>query len=96
MKQADLDFVHEMVVQLDASIRELMQDEMRMSKKLGAERIVELREYWLQEMSVEEAEEFKATLDYWDKMLIFNWARMQRAHDTRAKAGQTLMKQHEL
>ena len=96
MKQADLDFVHEMVIQLDASIRQLMLDEERISKKIGAERIVELREYWLQEMDAEEAQEFKATFDYWDQMLIVNWARMQRAHDTRVKAGQTLMKQHDL
>lgn len=96
MKQADLDFVHEMVIRLDESIRKLTLDEERISQKIGAERIVELREYWLQEMGVEEAQEFKATFDYWDQMLIVNWARMQRVHDTRAKAGQTLMKQHDL
>ncbi|NOQ14626.1 MAG: hypothetical protein GQ583_09155 [Methyloprofundus sp.] len=96
MKQADLDFVLEMVKQLDESIRQLTLDEQRISKKIAKERIEELREYWLQNMDAEEAEEFKLTFDHWDRMLIVNWARMQRAHDTRAKAGQAMMKQHDV
>lgn len=96
MKQADLDFVLEMVKQLDESIRLLTLDEEQIIQKIAKERIEELREYWLQEMDQEEAEEFKLTFDHWDRVLIFNWARMQRAHDTRAKAGQVLMKQHDV
>ena len=96
MKQADLDFIHEMVIQLDQSIRQLTLDEERISHYIAAERIEELREYWTQEMDEEEAEEFKLSFDHWDRMLIANWARMQRAHITRAKAGQTLMIQQAL
>ncbi len=85
-----------MVKQLDESIERLTQEEKSIRGYIAAERIEELQEYWLQEIDEEAAAELKLTFDHWDKMLIFNWARMQRAHDTRAKAGQTLMKQHDL
>jgi len=92
MKKADLDFVHEMVVQLDQSIASLTEEEKRIKEKISNERIEELREYWLMEMTEEESQELKTTFDHWDKILIHTWAHLHRAHETRAKAGQTVMK----
>jgi len=92
MNKADLDFVHEMVVQLDQSIASLTEEEERIKKKISDDRLEELTEYWLMEMSEEESEELKTTFDYWDKVLVRTWAHLQRAHDVRVKAGQTLMR----
>ncbi|MCK5829819.1 MAG: hypothetical protein KAH20_05910 [Methylococcales bacterium] len=92
MKKADLDFVNEMVVQLDLSIASLIEDEKRIKEKISEDRIEELREYWLMEITEEESQELKTTFDHWDKILIRTWAHLRRSHDTRAKAGQTVMK----
>lgn len=92
MKKADLDFVHEMVVQLDLSIASLTEEEKRIKEKISDERIDELREYWLMKIPEEESQELKTTFDYWDRILIRTWAHLQRAHETRAKAGQAVMK----
>ena len=48
--------------------------------------------YWLMEISEEESQELKLGFDYWDKILIRTWALLERAHETRAIAGQTVMK----
>jgi len=93
MDKQDIEFIYEMVNQLDSTIHKLVEDEARISQKLSDERIEELNEYWQQELSDEEAQELKATFDYWDKMLIVTWAHSRRAHITRAAAGQKLMKE---
>ena len=93
MDKADIEFVYGMVEQLDETIHKLTLDEQEISTKLGEQRAEELREYWQQELEEEDAQELKTTFDYWDKMLIFTWAHRQRAHTTRAKVGQTLMKE---
>ena len=92
MKKADLEFVHEMVIQLDLSITSLTKEEKRIKEKISDERIEELEEYWRMEITEEESEELKLTFDYWDKVLIRTWACLYKAHDTRAKAGQTVMR----
>ncbi len=93
MDKADIEFVYGMVEQLDKTIRKLTLDEQEISTKLGEQRTEELREYWQKELDEEDAQELKTTFDYWDKMLIFTWAHRQRAHITRAKVSQTLMKE---
>lgn len=93
MDKDDIEFVYDMVEQLDQTIRKLTLDEQEISAKLGEQRTEELREYWQQELNEEETQELKATFDYWDKMLIVTWAHRQRAHTTRATVGQTLMKE---
>lgn len=92
MDKTDLDFVHEMVAHLDRTIQQLTITEKEISIKIGALRVEELTEYWLQELETEEAEEIKRTFDHWDLMIISTWAHLQRAHKTRAEAGQALMK----
>jgi hypothetical protein len=92
MQQADQEFLHAMVAQLDETIKKLVIEEKEVSNKIGAGRVEELKEFWKQELSEEEEKFFKMTLDYWDKMLIRIWARSKRAHHARAEAGHTFMK----
>ncbi|MCK5889753.1 MAG: hypothetical protein KAG19_07405 [Methylococcales bacterium] len=92
MKKADLDFVHEMVIQLDLSIASLVEEEKRIKEKISEDRIEELEEYWNFEITEKESQELTLTFDYWDKVLIRTWARLRRAHESRVKAGQTVMK----
>ncbi len=86
------EFLHGMVTQLDDTILKLVAEERALASKVGDDRVEELREFWKQELSAEEEQEFKRTLDYWDKALIRTWARSKRAHHTRAQVGHTLMK----
>ncbi|TAN65930.1 MAG: hypothetical protein EPN17_15375 [Methylobacter sp.] len=92
MQQADQEFLHGMVAQLDETIKKLVIEEREVSIKIGAGRVEELREFWKQELSEEEEKFFRMTLDHWDKILIRIWARSKRAHHTRAEVGHTFMK----
>ncbi len=92
MKSEDQAFINEMVKELDESIRRLAAEEKRLAQKLGEERVLELREYWLKQMPGEEEEAFKLALDHNDKKLTWIWFRLKRAHQARARAGQALMK----
>ncbi|MEI6333463.1 MAG: hypothetical protein WCS87_02790 [Methylococcaceae bacterium] len=92
MKPDDVDFLGEMVVHLDVTIRRLVIEERELIVKLGAARVEELKEFWNQELTGEEEAEFKRTLDYWEKILIRTWASLSRAHKSRAQVGQTFMK----
>lgn len=93
MGDEEFEFIEEMVEQLEETIKKLNQEEARIMSKLDAVRIRELKAFWLQEMEEDDALEFKSTFDYWDKMMIFIWSRLRRAHSTRALAGQAIMKQ---
>ncbi|MCX7093084.1 MAG: hypothetical protein NTY50_06510 [Methylobacter sp.] len=92
MNQQDQEFLHEMVVQLNATIRQVAAEERALVYRIGAERVAELAEFWKKELSVEEELRLKNSFDHWDKQLIRIWARLKRAHHTRAEVGQTLMK----
>ncbi|WP_415880861.1 hypothetical protein [Methylomonas sp. TEB] len=92
MKADDVEFLVGMAVQLDETIRKLVIDEQEIFEKLGDARVQELKEFWNQELTAEEEQDFKRSLDYWDKILMRTWANAQRARQTRAQVGQTLMK----
>ncbi|MEQ1622245.1 MAG: hypothetical protein ABL919_12635 [Methylococcales bacterium] len=92
LKAEDEEFLHGMVAQLDETIRKLVAEEKELVKKIGSDRVEELLEFWKQELSEEEELFFKMTLDYWDKILIRNWAYSKRLHHTRAEVGRTFMK----
>ena len=92
MRPDDVDFLGEMVVHLDVTIRRLVIEERELMVKLGAARVEELKEFWNQELSSEEDIEFKRTLDYWEKILIRTWASLSRSHKSRAQVGQAFMK----
>lgn len=92
MKKDDQAFINEMVKGLDESIRDLAELERGLVDRLGDERVAELREYWLKQMQPEDEEAFKLSLDHNDKMLIWYWSRLKRAHQSRAQAGKALMK----
>ena len=92
MDKADKEFIEKMVRELDASIEKLVEQQKSLMNKLGEERADELSELWLEQLSAEETDEFKRSMDYWDKKLIWVWAHLQRAHRYRAEAGQAYMK----
>jgi len=92
MNEADNEFLHDMVKQLDETIRQLAVEEQQLMDKVGAGRVEELLEYWRRELASEEEMEFKKSMDHWDIQLIRLLSRSKRAHNTRAEVGQTLMK----
>lgn len=92
MKADDVEFLADMAIQLDVTIRKLVMEEQELLEKLGSVRVQELKEFWNQEFTVEEEMDFKRSMDYWDKILIRTWANSKRARQTRAQVGQTLMK----
>ncbi|MFI3189083.1 hypothetical protein BCS42_11620 [Crenothrix sp. D3] len=91
IKPEDEAFLHDMVIQLDETIRKLAIEEREITEKLGVVRVEELKEFWQQALSEEEEKFFRITLDYWDRSLIRVWAHSSRTHDTRVKVGHTLM-----
>ncbi len=92
MIERDKAFIDNMVLVLDASIRNLVTQEQMITEKLGEERVEELNEFWLEQLFDDEANEFKLSMDYWDKKLIWVWAHLKRVHTSRMKAGQAYMK----
>lgn len=92
MKPDDVEFMGDMVLQLDQTIQNLVVEQQMLVDRLGEIRVEELKEFWEQGLSPEEEAEFKRTLDYWDKILIQNWAHLRRAHNSRAEVGKTFMK----
>lgn len=92
MRSEDQDFIIQMVKELEQSIRHLVAEERRLTDKLGHERVAELLEFWQKRMPAEEEEAFKLALDHNDKKLTWIWLRLKRARQSRAKAGQALMK----
>ena len=92
MKTEVVEFHSGMVLQLDDTIRKLVLEEQELVYKLGAARVQELKEFWNQELTIEEETDLKRTLEYWDKILIRTWANSRRAHQSRAQVGQAFMK----
>ncbi|MCX7087746.1 MAG: hypothetical protein NTV00_06785 [Methylococcales bacterium] len=92
MNENDQEFLTGMVQQLDESIRKLVLEEHALCTKLGDARVQELKEFWDQTLPSNEENDFKRSLDYWDKILIRTWAHLRRAHNSRAEVGKTFMK----
>ena len=96
MKESDFEFIDEMVAKLEGTIENMVQEERRLATKIGHTRVEELKCYWHGELEPDEIEEFKGGLDYWDKLIIFTWSRLNRVHETRAMAGRAIMKNNQL
>lgn len=92
MKPDDVEFMGDMVLQLDQTIQNLVVEQQMLVDRLGEVRVEELKEFWEQQLSLEEEAEFKRTIDYWDKILLQNWAHLNRVHNSRAEVGKTFMK----
>lgn len=91
-EQFSPEFLHEMIVQLDAIIPELESKEKAIAQALGSFRVAELKEYWDQILTPEEERELKRTLDFRDRELLWVWSRLIRAVASRAEAGKTCMR----
>lgn len=91
LKAEDEEFLHGMVQQLDETIRKLVIEEHELCQKIGEVRVLEILEFWNQELTTDEEAEFKRTLDYWEKILIRTWAHSKRAHQARADVGKAFM-----
>lgn len=96
IKQQDQEFINEMVEVLDESIRRLTAQEQYLLTRIGADRVAELREYWQKQLAATDEEAFRLAMDHDDKKLTWIWLRLKSVHASRAKAGQTLMKNHTL
>jgi hypothetical protein len=92
MKPDDKEFLNDMAIHLDETIKELVLEEKKLSDKIGNQRVEELNEFWNQKLSEDEEHFFRRTLDYWDKILIQLWARTKRVQRTRLEVGYTIMK----
>ncbi len=92
MKAEDQEFVENMILELDESIRRLVEEERRLKLKLGDDRVAELSEYWHKQMPESEEEAFKRAMDHADRKLTWIWLRLNRLHQSRANAGRVLMK----
>jgi hypothetical protein len=88
----DAQFLEQMVRQLEATIQELGDREVRLAAALGGERVAELRDLWEKRLDREEELEFRRTLDWTDRELLWVWARLQRARSARAEAGKAIMR----
>lgn len=87
-----LEFLQEMVRQLDATIRELAQRELELVTDRGPDRVEALRELWNETLDRQDELELGRGLDWHDRELIWVWARLQRAHSKRATVGKSLMR----
>jgi len=87
----DEEFLQDMVVQLNETIRKLVVEEETLRRRIGEARVEELREFWQEKLTFEEEAEFKRTVDFWEKVLIQTWARAKRAHQSRADVGRAFM-----
>lgn len=96
MNADDQEFIENMVIELDESIRRLVDEERRLKLKLGEERVAELCEFWHKQMPASEEESFKRSMDHADRKLTWIWLRLKRLHQTRANAGRELMKHNSI
>jgi hypothetical protein len=92
MKPDDKEFLNDMAIHLNETMKELVLEEKKLSDKIGNQRVEELNEFWNQKLSEDEERFFRRTLDYWDKILIQLWARIKRVRKTRLEVGHTIMK----
>jgi hypothetical protein len=87
----DRSFLEEMARRLDASLRELEEEEESLRALVGEERVAELRSYLRREFEPADIEEMRRTLDYDDRRLISVWIRLERNRARRVAAGRGAM-----
>ncbi|CAL1239003.1 hypothetical protein [Candidatus Methylocalor cossyra] len=92
----DVQFLEQMVRQLEETIRELSEREQGLMRALGAERTAQLRELWASQLGREEELELRRSLDWRDRELLWMWARLKRARSARVEAGQAIMRRARL
>jgi len=91
MGPEDQEFIEEAARRLDATLRLLEEEEVRLTKLIGEERTQELRGFWLGEFEGVDMEEVRRGLDFDDRLLITVWNRLHRNRARRAVAGRSAM-----
>ena len=91
MGPEDRDFIEEAARALDASMRELEEEEERLKEIIGEERVQELGAYLRREFEPVDIEEIRSTLDFDDRRLISVWIRLERNRARRVAAGRSAM-----
>lgn len=76
----------ELARRFDVSVVRLRRREIQLIKKMGADRVEELRLFFAKEMSPCEEEAFKRSMDLSDKELVWLWKLIDRAHDEQVEA----------
>jgi len=91
MGPEDRAFLEETARALDASMRELEEEEERLKEIIGDERAQELGAYLRREFEPVDIEEIRRTLDFDDRRLISVWIRLERNRARRVAAGRSAM-----
>jgi hypothetical protein len=84
-------FLVEMAKGADETTHELELQEARVCARLGVERVLDLKKLWAREFDPVDEDEFKRSMDWSDKELIWIWARLERSRERRLLAGRGLM-----
>lgn len=92
MTPEDSQFLDQMVLQLDETIRELAKREQELAIILGPERVEEMQDLWNLTLDRQDELELRRGMDWHDSELLSVWSRQRRAHSTRANAGKTYMR----
>ena len=66
------------------NIRRLLAAEQRLISRLSDERVIELREFWQNDLPLTAKQVFKQQMSYEDKKLIWIWFRLQRVRHSLA------------
>lgn len=89
-----LEFLQGRVEHLEHALNELALHEYSLARKLGSERVSELKAFWDQNLEAEEVHDFKTGLDARDLQMLWVWIRLERTHSDRVKTGQYIMRHY--
>lgn len=92
MDEFSPDFLAEMAIELDSSMRKLERREAELMATLGGARVEELRALWARALPPEDEDEMKRNMDWTDKELIWVWSRLERVREKRVLVGRRSMK----
>lgn len=77
---------------LDEEILRLEERRQMLHEKLGAEQIERLEALFEQRLDREEGIEVRNSLAYWERKLLWTWARLAKLHALRRDLGRSAMK----
>ncbi len=87
----DKEFIEEAARRLDATLRQLEEEEARLVAIVGEERRQELHSFWLSELEPLDMEEMRRGIDFDDRSLLRVWNHLYRNRQRRTVAGRSAM-----